>query len=216
MNLNNKNEEKQKEEETHKRVNPVSERLKQMQNENNKNNIAKKQEKVHVKFNEPNKKEMDDNSKNIRNIVGINNIKKEDKDLPKVEPKKINPFFEKNNKINNLNTIKKEEKLKPLAANNKFGFGFADKLKHMNELFKNQGKDSQRRGHSVMAPSSRLGFGNSRHNWKDAGSNNLGIINEEPDRMKPGYSPTANLQKKLDKIVVDKRKRKKTIAAFKG
>ena len=48
----------------------------------------------------------------------------------------------------------------------------------MNELFKNQGKDSQRRGHSVMAPSSRLGFGNSRHNWKDAGSNNLGIINE--------------------------------------
>ena len=67
-----------------------------------------------------------------------------------------------------------------------------------------------------MVSSSRLGFGRERGNWKDAGANNLGIINEEPDKMKPGYDPAANLQKKLDVIVVDKRKRKKTIASFKG
>ena len=129
--------------------------------------------------------------------------------------------MEKNNnniKINNINTIKKEEKPKPVGFNSKFGGGgFADRLKQMNELFKNQGKDQgPKRGHSVMVSSSKLGFGRERSNWRDAGANNLGIINEEPDKMKPGYDPAANLQKKLDVIVVDKRKRKKTIASFKG
>ena len=186
---------------------------------NERNDISKKPENIQAKFNESNKKEKDDNSKNAINFGGINNIKKVDKEPPKVEQKKTNPFFEKSNKITNLNTIKKEEKIKPTTSNNKFGLGFSEKLKQMNELFKNQGKDrGQRRGHSVMAPSSRLGFGNNdyKSNWKDAGSTNLGIISEEPDKMKPGYSPTVTLQKKLDHIVVDKRKRKKTIAAFKG
>ena len=116
-------------------------------------------------------------------------------------------------RFNEQNKKETQDKIK----NNKFGLGFSEKLRKMNELFKNQGKDQgPKRGHSVMVSSSKLGFGKERGNWRDAGANNLGIINEEPDKMKPGYDPAANLQEKLDVIVVDKRKRKKTIASFKG
>ena len=117
------------------------------------------------------------------------------------------------------NKIKKEEPVNPSTSNNKFGLSFAEKMKQMNNLFKNQGmQGGQRRGRSVMIPSSKLGFGKNNNNagWKDRGSNNLGIISEEPDKMKPGYDPASNLQKTLDGVVVDKRKRKMTRAVFKG
>ena len=103
---------------------------------------------------------------------------------------------------------------KPNNVFNRLGSGFANRLKQMNVLFNNQGKDNdKRRGHSMMV-SSKIGFGGG--NWKNDGSSNLGIINEEPDKMKPGYDPAVNLQKRLDAIVVTKNKRKKTIAEFKG
>ncbi len=44
---------------------------------------------------------------------------------------------------------------------------------------------------------------------KSSNSGNLGIISEEPDKMKPGYDPAANLEKTLDSIVVKKDKKKK-------
>ena len=50
------------------------------------------------------------------------------------------------------------------------------------------------------------------------GSKASEIIKEEPDKMKAGYDPAANLQKTLDSVVVvqkDKRKKKKP-ATFKG
>ena len=40
-------------------------------------------------------------------------------------------------------------------------------------------------------------------------SNNLGIINEEPDKMKEGYDPAANLQQTLEHVVIQKNKKKK-------
>ena len=45
--------------------------------------------------------------------------------------------------------------------------------------------------------------------WKNTNSNNLGIINEEPDKMKAGYDPSANLEKTLDKVVVVQKNKKK-------
>ena len=215
MNLNNKKEEKPKEkEDPPKKSSLISDRLKFMQGGGNAQ--PKKPERPQVKFNEP-KKPKEDIPKNIKPISAFpsNNIKKIEPS--KEEPKRMNHFQEKNNKaVNNIGTIKKEEQAKPPGIAGKFGFGFADRLKQMNALFKNQGKETEkRRGHSVMVSSSRLGFGN-KSNWKDAGANNLGIINEEPDKMKPGYDPADNLKQRLDHIVVKKNKRKKTIVAFKG
>ena len=44
------------------------------------------------------------------------------------------------------------------------------------------------------------------------------IIVEEPDKMKAGYDPAANLQKTLDSVVVVKKnkKKKKKPTTFKG
>jgi hypothetical protein len=177
------------------------------------NNDSKKPEKPQIKPNETNKKK-EDTSKNTKPIGAFNNLKKVEKEPPKPKPNRISTFQEKNNIVNNISTIKKDDNSKPSSGNNKFSFGFGERLKQMNSLFKNQGKDmDKRRGHSMMVTHSKMGFG--QGNWKNVGSNDLGIINEEPDKMKPGYDPSVNLQKKLDVIVVKKDKRKKTILAFK-
>ena len=128
----------------------------------------------------------------------------------KEEPKKVNQFIEKNK-------LKKEETAKPetsKASSEKLGLSFADKMKKMNELFKNQPIQggAYRHRKTVNIPSSKL----ERFGWRGSGSNNLGIIAEEPDKMKPGYDPSANLEKTLDSVVVNKRKRKMTRAVFKG
>ena len=216
-NLNiNKKEEKPKEKEKEdlpKKSNLISERLKMMQGGNS---DSKKQDKPQIKPNESNnnKTKEDISKNNIKPFGAFNNLKKTEKEPLKKEPKRISNFQDKINKTNNIGTIKKEDSAKPNNAFNRLGSGFADRLKQMNVLFKNQGKDpDKRRGHSVMV-TSKMGI--DRGNWRNAGSNNLGIIHEEPDKMKPGYDPSANLQKRLDAIVVTKNKRKKTIAAFKG
>ena len=108
-------------------------------------------------------------------------------------------------RFNEQNKKETQDKIK----NNKLGLGFSEKLRKMNELFKNQGRSGERRGHSVMVPSSKLGIGKGHKNLGNNDSHNLGIIYEE-------YDPSTNLQQKLDGIVVNKRKRKKTFAAFKG
>ena len=178
------------------------------------NSDSKKQDKPQVKPNESNKIK-EDTSKNIKPFGAFNNLKKVEKEVPKNEPKRISTFQEKINKTNNIGTIKKDDISKSNNAFNRLGSGFADRLKQMNVLFKNQGKDSdKRRGHSMIVTSSKMGIGGG--NWKNPGSTNLGIINEEPDKMKPGYDPSAHLQKRLDAIVVTKNKIKKTIVAFKG
>ena len=40
-------------------------------------------------------------------------------------------------------------------------------------------------------------------------SKNVGIINEEPYKMKAGYEPSANLEKTLENIVVSQKNKKK-------
>ena len=128
----------------------------------------------------------------------------------------------------NIGEAKKEEKQKkepPKKLREKeepikfSGCGFSEKLKLMNDMFKKQEKEyGPRRGFSVRGPSSRFGFGNSGAGWKDGGNNNLGIIMEEPDKMKPGYDPALNLEKKLDEVIMvqKNKKKKKSISYFTG
>ena len=202
LNYNNKPDEKSKQIEA-KKSNVVSERLKMTTAGNN---APKKQDKVQFKLNnEQNIIKQDNSNINKNNNKAQNHIK----DIPKEENKRINPILEKNKQ-------KKEEMVKPKEnSNGGVGLGFAEKMKKMNELFKNQGNQS-RRGKSVMVKGTKFGFGKESSGWNNNGSNNLGIISEEPDKMKPGYDPASNLQQTLDGVVINKRKRKMTRAVFKG
>ena len=93
----------------------------------------------------------------------------------------------------------------------KFGGGaFASRLNQMNEMFKKQaGGGGLSRRFSAVNPTGKYGQPKEIGGWKNTNSNNLGIINEEPDKMKAGYDPSANLQKTLDKVVVIQKNKKK-------
>ena len=93
----------------------------------------------------------------------------------------------------------------------KFGGDFASKLNKMNEMFKNQGKDGPiKHRKTVVNSGGQFGFGSpSSGPINNSGSQNLGIINEEPDKMKAGYDPASNLQKTLDSVVVVQKNKKK-------
>ena len=94
---------------------------------------------------------------------------------------------------------------------------FASKLTQMSEMFKNN-KGRQAGGHR---PSMMIGMPQSFKFGKSGpipSKPEMDIINEEPDKMKPGYDPAANLQKTLDSVVVVKKdkKKKKKPATFNG
>ena len=93
----------------------------------------------------------------------------------------------------------------------KFGGGaFASRLNQMNEMFKKQAEGGGlSRRFSAVNPTGKYGQPKETGGWKNTNSNNLGIINEEPDKMKAGYDPSANLQKTLDKVVVIQKNKKK-------
>ena len=198
----------QKTEEPNKVNNNFNEKIKQY----NIDKISKKEEKDKNIIGENKKlnniiqnKIVDDNNNKKEPILKKGNlvsdrmkkIKEEDSLTKKSERGRV--------RFNEQNKKETQDKIK----NNKLGLGFSEKLRKMNELFKNQGRSGERRGHSVMVPSSKLGIGKGHKNLGNNDSHNLGIIYEE-------YDPSTNLQQKLDGIVVNKRKRKKTVAAFKG
>ena len=106
------------------------------------------------------------------------------------------------------------KKPKPAPAAGTFG----SKLSQMNEMLKNKGFD--RGGPGGHRPSMMIGmpqnfkFGKGGPSMGGSGgsANNADIIAEEPDKMKAGYDPAANLEKTLDSVVVvkkDKKKKKK-------
>jgi hypothetical protein len=91
----------------------------------------------------------------------------------------------------------------------------------MSEMFKNKG--FERNGPGGHRPSMMVGmpqnykFGKGTEGGNSGGGSANGIINEEPDKMRPGYDPAANLEKTLDSVVVVKKdKKKKKKPAFKG
>ena len=91
-----------------------------------------------------------------------------------------------------------------------FGAGFASKLAQMNDFFKKQGADGMKHRLSAVAPKPKFGLNKpATTTTNPSSSNNLGIINEEPDKMKEGYDPAANLQQTLEHVVIQKNKKKK-------
>ena len=104
---------------------------------------------------------------------------------------------------------------KPPPANS-----FGSKISQLNEMFKKQGLGQRTAG--GHRPSMMIGMPQSFRFGKgmqmSGGSKASEIIREEPDKMKAGYDPAANLQKTLDSVVVIKKnkKKKKKPVAFKG
>ena len=176
--------------------NKFAERLKMMQG----GNIAKKDKKE-----EP--KKININEK-LKQFGANEQPKKEEKVKEKEKPK--NPFLEKINKLNSHEVAKKEDTSKKPGKLN-LGGSFTSKLNQMNELFKKQAEGGGLKLRtSAMIPSLKMGFGQpAPENIKSSASSNLGIINEEPDKMKPGYDPSSNLQQTLDSVVVVQKNKKK-------
>ena len=83
----------------------------------------------------------------------------------------------------------------------------------MNEMFKNKGGPGHRPSMMMGMPQNyKFGKGGPSMGGSGGGANNADIITEEPDKMKGGYDPAANLEKTLDSVVVvkkDKKKKKK-------
>ena len=108
----------------------------------------------------------------------------------------------------NANTKKNEPPKSNVLKN--FEAGFASKLAPMNDLFKKQGADGMKHRLSAVAPKPKFGLNKpATTTTNPSSSNNLGIINEEPDKMKEGYDPAANLQQTLEHVVIQKNKKKK-------
>ena len=108
------------------------------------------------------------------------------------------------------NTTKPDSGIsKPKPAPGTFG----SKLSQMNEMFKNKGGPGHRPTMVMGMPQSfKFGKGGPSMGSSGGDSNNANIITEEPDKMKAGYDPAANLEKTLDSVVVvkkDKKKKKK-------
>jgi hypothetical protein len=121
--------------------------------------------------------------------------------------------LEKLNHPNNqdINTNQKKNEPPKSNAMNKFTTGFASKLAQMNDLFNKQGADGMKHRLSAVAPKPKFGLNKPATTTTSPGSsNNLGIINEEPDKMKEGYDPAANLQQTLEHVVIQKNKKKKS------
>ena len=117
--------------------------------------------------------------------------------------------------VQNTHTLKK---IPNKIDTSKFGGEFASKLSQMNEMFKNQGAaPGQRHRFSVIIKPGKFNINkDSSEGLKKTDSSNLGIITEEPDKMKEGYDPSENLQKTLDTVVIKKNKKKKKPSTFDG
>ena len=88
---------------------------------------------------------------------------------------------------------------------------FSNKLQFMNQMFKNRGvpNPGKRPSMNVGMPSTfKFGKGGGGLNFAQKSLTN-DIIMEEPDKMKAGYDPSANLQKTLDSVIVVKKGKKK-------
>ena len=120
--------------------------------------------------------------------------------------------------INKFGAVKKNEGSSKATPANSFG----NKLSQLNEMFKKQGFGQKASGghrpSMIMGMPQNFKFGKGMPmpgSSSGGGSKGSEIIKEEPDKMKAGYDPAANLQKTLDSVVVvkkDKKKKKKPVA----
>ena len=172
-----------------------AERIKQMQS----GNINIKEEKKEA----PKKLNIEEKMKQLgEHDQPKKEEKKEEEKKEEEKPKKINPFLEFD-KQNSAPTIPKSSTSKRntnILNSSKFGGNFASR---MNEMFKKRGTEGNLSHTKTFSKGGPSGI------KEETGSQNLDIISEEPDKMKPGYDPSVNLQQKLDSVVVQKNKKKK-------
>jgi len=194
MEAANNDKKQEKKEEPKKLNNNFLNKLKQFQEQ------PKKEEKPKPKPQEKPKEKPKENPKE--------QPKNQTSENPQGKPTFRNAIMERLNKRNSQDTTKKNEPPKNNVLN-KFGGAFALKLAQMG-MVGNQGPPGMRHRFSAMIPSSKMGFGKKTESstQDNNNANNLGIINEEPDKLKEGYDPATNLQKTLDSVVIQKNKKK--------
>jgi hypothetical protein len=124
-----------------------------------------------------------------KNINMNNNINNNNKNVNNNANKNTN-----NNANNNINPTNK----KPLS-----------KFEQMRLMMENKGIGGKPRPSAQINPGG-FNFG------KGGEDGNKGIINDQSDKMKAGYNPVNDLEKKLDNIVVQKDKKKKKKPNFQG
>ena len=115
-------------------------------------------------------------------------------------------LFKFNQGLNNDN--KKEEK--KVSNNNKVNDNKKNAFKDKLNMFANRGMMGAGRPRQSAQLNNVPNFGNLMKN-KDSG-----IIQDNPDILKPGFQPSDELEKKLDVIVVQKDKKKKKKVNFQG
>ena len=178
-----KKEEKEKPKEEAKKTSSIADRIKNMTSNEQANDEIKKTSSVQIKF---------------PRTVGKNSTDSSSQQL----------LTTKSNTINPPSNIGAKKTTKQPAVPG----SFSSKLSQMSEMFKNKGM-----GKTGHRPSMLIGmpqnfkFGQNSGGSKGSVQSN-DIITEEPDKMKAGYDPAANLQKTLDSVVVvkkDKKKKKK-------
>jgi hypothetical protein len=195
-----------------KKPNSIADRIKNMTSGEIPKKEEKKEDKKPTSF--------ADRIKNMSGGTNNSSSIKNKPEQPKPPAAKRGSAVESN--INKFSGVKKNEtSTKPQPANS-----FGSKLSQLNEMFKKQGIGQKGTGGHrpsmiMMGMPQNFRFGKGMPmpgSSSGGGSKASEIIKEEPDKMKAGYDPAANLQKTLDSVVVVKKdkKKKKKPAAFKG
>ena len=195
-----KKEEIQPKQEINNQNNSIGDKIKNL-NKNEEKNLPKKEE----------PKKMGNLASRINFFNNNNQAKKE---VPKEQPKKLNKISDKSKNMFEKNETTSTASIKPSPAP-----AFQNKISQMSEMFKNRGI-----GPGVHRPSMMIkmpqGFGIGKESQGDGSSgdesstkNDEDIIKDIVDTNKEGYDPSANLQKYLDAVVIQKykKKRRKTI-----
>ena len=133
------------------------------------------------------------------------------------------PAIPKRGSVFNPNPMafKQEKKAETTTNTGNQPMSFGNKLNKLNEMFKNKGFGPKppggHRPSMILGMPQNFKFGKQMPG-SSIESKKTEIIMEEPDKMKPGYDPSANLQKTLDSVVIVKKdkKKKKKPGAFKG
>lgn len=128
------------------------------------------------------------------------------------------PSLQENNHSNNINPNKinvmtSGTSIKPSTDNG----NFKNKLNKISEMFKNRDGPGGKRPSMMLKMPQAFGFENESKGYGNSRFEDQkidDIIKEEPDIMKDGYDPAANIQKNLDCVVIQKYKKKRRKTVF--
>ena len=133
--------------------------------------------------------------------------------MPGAPRERRHSAFENKMKFNPELVLKNEEKNKEKSKEENKPASFKDKLNNMKNMFENKGM----RMIGAPRPSAQLmGMPKFENLGKNNNAQNLEIIEEKSDKMVSGYNPVDDLEKKLEKVVIKKDKKKMKKPTFEG